>query len=770
MFLDLQRLRKWLGVAIVAMLVFVGGLILYGRYRVRRAIKELPQGMGVDVKQSTEGFTLSKSEGGRTLFTISAKKAVQYQQGGHAELHDVNIVVYGRQSNRFDQIYGSDFAYNPQTGDVTAKGEVHIDLESDASGPVRPDLAPPQELKNPIHLKTSGMVFNQKTGYAATRETIEFRVPQASGTAKGATYDSKQNILTLQSAVRLKTTGADPAVITAQHGVISKEPRCAVFEVVHVERSSGDMDAEHVTVFLRPDNAVERILATGNVRAGGRGASIHAPKGEVFLGGNLVRSAVISGGVTFERGGPTPSHGSADRILLDFGAHNQLVQIRALNDVHLSEEQNSSGAARVIEVSADELTSSLAAGKLKKTQTGGRSTIVIRPAGGAAAAVNASASESSGAGTPGLTAGESNATTTITSGRFDAVFEHNRLKSLHGSPDARVVSSVAGEPDKISTSRELTVAFDAKGGITSLLQTGDFHYVEGQRTAYAQRASYSPSDAILILSGSPRVSEGGLLTTARTVRFNRKTGDAIAEGDVKTTYNEPRQPAAPARPAAGAMFSGGDPIHVTAAEMTARRATSTARFTGGARLWQGANIIQAPVITFDRARRDLIAEGSASQEISTVFVQPDKRGRIMPVNVTSARLNYSDTRRKASFEGGVVIKGSDLTLQAEHADVFLLPSTAKTSTQGQSSASQVERIVCQGHILITEPDRSARGNTLVYTPSDGKFVLTGGPPSIFDAEHGSISGDSLTFFSHDGRVVVGSSGPARTVTQTRVTK
>ena len=39
------------------------------------------------------------------------------KEGGKAELRDVSIVVYGRQSNRYDQIYGDDFAYDPKTGE-----------------------------------------------------------------------------------------------------------------------------------------------------------------------------------------------------------------------------------------------------------------------------------------------------------------------------------------------------------------------------------------------------------------------------------------------------------------------------------------------------------------------------------------------------------------------------------------------------------------------------------------------------------------------------
>ena len=73
-------------------------------------------------------FRFSKSDGKRTLFTVQASDVKEFKLNGNAELHNVSIVLYGRDSSRFDQIYGDDFAYNQKTGDVTAKGEVQIDL------------------------------------------------------------------------------------------------------------------------------------------------------------------------------------------------------------------------------------------------------------------------------------------------------------------------------------------------------------------------------------------------------------------------------------------------------------------------------------------------------------------------------------------------------------------------------------------------------------------------------------------------------------------
>jgi hypothetical protein len=59
---------------------------------------------------------------------------------------------------------------------------------------------------------------------------------------------------------------------------------------------------------------------------------------------------------------------------------------------------------------------------------------------------------------------------------------------------------------------------------------------------------------------------------------------------------------------------------------------------------------------------------------------------------------------------------------------------------------------------------------LEYLAADEKFVLTGGSPSIFDAEHGKITGDSLTFFRRDDRVLVEGRETSPTTTRTRVAR
>jgi lipopolysaccharide export system protein LptA len=753
--LSIPRLRTWFAFLAIATVAVVAGFYFYARIQLRRIVKEAPQKLGIEIQQSTEGFSLSKSEGGRTLFTIHASKAVQYKQGGKATLQDVTIIVYGRESNRFDQISGSGFEYDPQTGIVQASGEVNIDLEANALGPKQPDQQPPKELKNPIHLKTSGLLFNQKTGFAQTKEAIEFRVPQASGSAQGASYDSKSNVLTLQSNVKIETTGPRATTITAERGLIRKEPADMVLERVHLSQAERTIDANRVDVAFRPNNDVGHITATGDVRLQDNAPSalsVHAPRADLDMGEkNLIRRATFSGGVQVEGRGKSAVNATSGRLALDFGSQNRLSHVRASENVHVQQlpGQNTGDAYEVVSNAMDLVVRN--GNRFEYAETSGPGQVTLTPQKAA----------------PGDH-------TVVTADRFRAEFDDkNRLKTIHGEPNARMVASTSGEPDKVASSHDLQVQFAPGGGLSSILMNGSFQYNEpqaasgkgaglGGRTATADKARYNPADETLSLSGTPRVTDGGLAISANAVRISRRTGDAFADGEVKSTYSELKQDPN------GALFATSDPIHVTARSMNAQRNSGVARYTGGARLWQGANIVEAPAIEFNRQQRSIIAQGAPDKPVQSVFVQVDKAGKSTPVVVTASKLAYVDSERRARFTGGVVAKGAEVTVSADSVDVIL--NAAGQGAKAANAPSQLNQIMAQNRVVIQESGRRATGEKLVYTASDAKFVLTGGPPMVADAAHGTIRGDSLTFYSHDDRIVVESKQSSRTVTHTRVTR
>ena len=227
---SIAQVRKWLIAVAVGLIAIVSLSYWIARSRTVPVLHNVPNQLGFDIQQTSDGFSLSKSEAGRTIYTVRASKAVQFKTGGRADLKNVHIVIYGKAHDRYDQIYGNEFVYDQNTGDINASGEVHIDLQGYSEGPLKPDQAPPDELKNPIHLLTHSLTFNQKTGIAQTDEIVEFRTAQVAGTAKGAYLDTHDNKLLLKSDIHAVTTGDNPATITGSSGTIEKEPRQAVLE------------------------------------------------------------------------------------------------------------------------------------------------------------------------------------------------------------------------------------------------------------------------------------------------------------------------------------------------------------------------------------------------------------------------------------------------------------------------------------------------------------------------------------------------------------
>jgi lipopolysaccharide export system protein LptA len=776
-------------------IAIIAGMYSYARLRERNVLKEVPNKIGIDIKQTASGFQISKSDGKRTLFTMQASNVKQFKLNGSAELRNVNIILYGRDSSRFDQIYGDDFTYDKDSGNVTARGAVQIDLQANPGGEAQPDQSAPKELKNPIHLKTSDLVFNQASGDAYTAARVDFRTPQASGWAVGVAYSAKTNTLTLESQVHVALSGQNESLV-ATHGVITRNPRVIVLDHPDLQRSGGTVQADQATFFLEPDNTIDRVLAAGNVTAQSTEVNdeqLHAraDQGEMLLTGkrNLLTTATLAGNVHVERMGPQPMQGDAGRVILDFSGQNQLQKIHAADGVHLAQPaanlQTTTAKAsppQDFAIAAPVIDFYMANGnRLDHAITTGAPQITITPAQ-----------------TPTQSSAQADERTVVTAGRFEAKFVANsptkpggksfsRLASIHGAPDAKIVNSISGAPDRVSTSETLDAAFLPEGGIASIVQQRSVAYTDNQPAqkqtqAWAQKATYTPSDDILALSGSPRLSNGGMATTAKAIRINRATNDAFADGDVKSTYSELKE-----QPN-GALLASSSPIHVTAATMTTHGSAATALYRGNARLWQDANVITAPSIQFDRDKRSLLAEGDLQQPVSTILVQvsnqagPEKSPITSEsktkaprmsdadgvVDITSSRLTYLDSERRAHYEGGVTAQGTDFTATADRADAYLLPRSQMASPQQLTAPSRLDHMVAEGQVVIQQPGRQAEGQKLVYTASDDKFVLTGGPPSIFDAERGKITGDSLTFFRSDDRVLVEGEASTPVVTQTRM--
>jgi lipopolysaccharide export system protein LptA len=579
--------------------------------------------------------------------------------------------------------------------------------------------------------------------------------------------------------------------------------------------------ADKGVFYLGPENQVERVLATGDVTTqtrlsdtnrSRRAANVKATsavqppapqmrsrsdQAEFLLEGkqDLLRTATMTGEVHIEQTGSQPMQGDAGRVVLDFTGQNQLQKVHALDGVRLTQKTVAASQSTPKNIATGPQDFELVAPIIDFTVAQGH--ILQQAVTSGAAQISIAQAQPASLGPAQVPTVQR---TVVTAGKFLAQFGstdgRNRLVSVHGAPDARIVNSTPGEPDRVSTSESVDATFLPQGGIDSITQQGNVVYTDGQppdkrMQAWAHSGRYIPAERMLVLTGNPRVANGGMATTAETIRINRATGDAFAKDDVKSTYSELKE-----QPD-GALLASASPIHVTAQSMTAHSNSGIALYSGNTRLWQDANVIEAPAIEFDRDRRFVTAQGTPAQPVQTILVQAEKApsdkiasektlpaekkggkkarnaaalSGSSPISITAAKLTYADSERRVHYEGGVTVKGADFTASAKTLDAYLLPHSQTTNNQSFAGPGQLDRMVAQNDVIIQQPKHRAEGQNLVYTAADDKFVLTGGPPSIFDAEQGKITGVSLTFFRRDDRVLVEGEASTPVVTQTRVAR
>jgi lipopolysaccharide export system protein LptA len=871
---SVERLRVWLlvgaGLLVLVVAVFLG----YAHYRAHRFLTELPGKLGIDVRQETNNWTYSQTAGGKTIYTIHAAKSIQHKDGKYT-LHDVGIVVYGKNQDRADRIYGSEFDYDPAAEVIRAMGEVFIDLQAPeaqdrnakmdyaagkdlAGGSVGGAAATEGKNARLIHIKTSGLVYLQKLGVAATDKEIEFTSGGLVGYAVGADYNSDTGVVVLHSAVKVNGLQHDrPAVLTASRAVLDRQGQTATLtqaRYVSVGTGTGEAaQAQRVVVYLRKDGTAERLQAEGAVTlTNGEGGRVTAPRGEMMLDeANHPQSTVLTGGVKYGEDGPLrQAQGESAETRLAFDKAGRVQHVAMTGAVRLHERVRASEAVgdawseRELSARAAELAMAAdAAGKAEMREakaTGDARLTVVSPAVKGVAATSSALSGDvltahfvrvNGADHIGEVQGEGHTnlrkvggTGVVNTSSADSLVAKFRPVTVGASQ-----SAVQGQQVGRTVAGRLGAGRQGSDEIVSAVEQG--HVVMTQmpvrkpsdsaaapapqeERAVAERAVYDGDLERMTLTGNVQVNDGTNMLWADRVVSEQQTGDATADGSVKASYRQ-----------AG---STEEPVHVLAARAELKHDSQVTTFYGvagrPARLWQAGSQVEAPVLNFEQKQRRLQAHGEGqdgAMVVHTVLVSSGSAakgalgktpsgksgmagrsgvgagsGKTDVVRVASRELVYSDEARTAEFTGGVLVESSDGTMRGQQAVVYLqgapaygkgvaangagrtgaagVVASGKPGAAGGFMGGSVERVVATGHIEMEQPGRRATGEQLVYTASDGMFVLTGTTevlPKVVDQQQGTVTGASLRFHAGDENVVVSNGGDnagQRVRTETRV--
>jgi LPS export ABC transporter protein LptC len=749
---EAERYARWAATAAAAIALIVAGV--YGERAIRRsrASHVAPPIVPKAVQQQSAEFKFSKVEQDRTLFTVRASQATQYKDQNRTLLQDVFITIYGREGNRNDSIHTRECSYEPKTGAVRCEGEVQIDIQGidPASGRMADKF---------IEIVTKNISFNRETGEASTPAPVEFRFPEGSGHGTGIIYNTDDAVVRLQKAVEIdlaaseKTSGL-PIAATGSSMEIRRNDRVATLEgPATVKQGGRELSAEKIRIELDTEFRVQRAEAQGHptLRSteGGAEGKTTADRMEAFLSpAGWVQRVVAQGNVAGERksAGGTAHFSAAVAEFTMEPQKNLLKDLTAKGGVTLDSRQGNESRS----LKTDALVVTFARGERADQQ---------RVAG----------FETLAPATIETKTGEE--TTELRARKFAAEFgPAGKLEKLLGHSEVQVRRQFGKGAPQVSTAAELAATFRASGEWATLDEDGNVHFQQADRQATAARAHIVPETDMIALDGSPVLMDSQSRTTAASVKINQKTGELAATGGVASTYLAPGR---------DSVDLGSGPAHISADSLSGSTTSGHVVYRGRARLWQAESVIDAEQIEIWRDEKKMQATGHVvavfPQEASqipgpTTKTVSQTEGPAL-WHITAPTLTYWNDLGKAHLEGGVTATSQQGQLVSRTLDVFTQNAPSQTVTGAQAPVrGQLTRALAKGAVVVRQGDRRGLAEQADYSAADGKFVLSGGQPTLTDASGDTTTGRSLTFFIASDTILVDSQEGSRTLTKHRVEK
>ncbi|MBI4166166.1 MAG: LPS export ABC transporter periplasmic protein LptC [Acidobacteria bacterium] len=709
-----------------------------------------------NVQQQASGYTFTRSDEGRQVFTIHASRTVAFKEGGATVLQGVQVEVFGKDGTRRDLLRTGQCDYNSQSGDLFSSGSVEIELNAPPTGM---QLSP---ATRSVMLETSHLYFRQQGSIVESEQPVRFRSGSISGSALGMRYWTRESRLELKSNVRVdfqpEGASAQPISLIATRARYEKDKgEIGLSGPVEVIQGTHRAAAASATLFLDARNRLTRAIFEGPVRASEQSASapISATAGRLTAEFNpeaaSLRRAVAEGNVEVE----SKRNSSVNRM------EAQRVEIAFAGVPARPQEGNASGGVRITQealtVLSEALSSSAKSGKVPFSQRE-LSTAEMRFSFQASGKCLRDA-DTVGPGKLVMVPLDPRlGPRTVTAGRMRMNFDLlNRLETMRGEGGTRIRfepgrNAPAGSLAQEATADLLVARLDPPTESVRMLdQTGNFQFQEGERHATADQASYVTATESLTLTGKPQVWDAEMRARAGKIMLDLASGRAEGLSRVESTHTGD----------AGTE----EPTSVLADRVIVERRGQTVRYEGHVRAWRGTDVVESAALEILRAERRV----SSGSQVLTSHMQAaadvkkpsetSNQAQVGPATIRADHLEYLDQGRKAIYRGHVRLQTENTILEADRLDAYFKAS---------GNSSELERAIADGNVKITQPGRRATGGHAEYFSADGKIVLSGGPPALYDEEKGFTSGQSLTFYSHDDRLVVSGGDKSTTISRHRI--
>lgn len=774
---EAARYARWS--AGIAVLLSVVVACVYGArdWQSRQARKKVPAAVPSSVEQRSAGFTFSKLVGDRTEFTVRASRATEFAEGGRSLLEDVWITAYGGAGERYDNLHTRTCDYLTASESISCAGDVQIDLDRASDQQLQAGKPLQGNDSKLVRVATSHVLFDHKTGLATTDRLANFQFSQGEGHGVGFRYEVPQGEMQLLSSVELALHSADPADHTSQtptqllnlsgSGMSFEDGQRMIHLTgpVHAHQANFDLVCGKLDVELDEHMYAHRLIATENPELRSDGPSPISLKAATItaLASPAKIEAIIADGEVhaIAKSQDGEDQLQADRVGTELDPISNLPRLLIATG-NVTVHSNRTGAVRNLQTSMLRL-------DFAGSEKGGQARVkhAVTPAG----TLEMQDKE--------MVSGKPvQERMRLAAQHLEADFSgENVLRELRGSEDVHFEKQVGEGSPQIATSRDMVAQFEPGGGWSIVDQTGNVELHQDNETARAERAHFERSSDTTLLEGSVVVTDPSSSTTARSAIFNQATNEFHAIGRVATVETSN---------GGGSQFVNfaAGPTRVSGERLDGNSATGRSIYSGKARLWQGDSIVEGDTIDLNRQTHILIATG----QVHAVFPQAPQANRSQTRSskpeywhAEGNRLTYLSDENRGRMEDRVHTHSDEGSMTGDAVDFFFAPvgnpatpdangKQAQRAAKGPGTGQQLVRASAFGRVKVEQQGRHGNGDRADYTAENGKIVLSGGSPTVYDASGNATHGRQLTFFFGDDSIDIDSAEGSRTLTLHQVEK
>ncbi len=450
-------------------------------YLVRRAQKgsesirsgtQLPRNVSVH----TEGFTFSRTEGGRTLFTIHAKSNLGLK-GNKGVLEDVDVIVYGPTENEPPKkIRGKQCTYDQETNDFQFDGNVEAQLDQKT------------------FVRSEELIYTHRDRTVVSPQRATVKQLGTTGHADRVEYALESGLLKLAGHVKIQT--AEHAEVETDSALFQqKENWTTMTGGVSVKSQNGWIHGTSGRAELVPETYKPKtITVEGDVTAESRS---QAGRELWKIRAAWMETAVSSNG-TAER---VKTRGNVELEKISGETHQRLT------GSEIDAQFNEKGEAEIIEARQN---ARMVFGPDQTLE----SNVIRSDAAGSVQTFDTST----------LRLGDS----TI-QGREFTIQNAEDIVNFNTLRRADLKSG-----DRLSAADRTTARFDGHTNmLLELVQSGNFQFRDPQYQGRSATARFEDGGAVVILEGAPVVTDSEKRLEAEQIRLNQKENSFAATKNVR---------------------------------------------------------------------------------------------------------------------------------------------------------------------------------------------------------------------------------------------